>query len=382
MSLNNKRKTFFNFHFSFFIFSIILHSSLFIFHFSFSSFSQTYFTESNNKITLTPTGVSHLASLPLKCIGKEFPVKPMYVMSDSSYTFPKKMNPAFYGCFDWHSCVHGNWLLVALLKRYPRMPESQAIMDKLTSHITAENIRAELNLIRGDNKSFERPYGWGWLLQLQNELLTWNTPEARKLSVNLAPLAQFIAKEYTGYLKKLSYPVREPEHLNLALSLCFAWDYGKFVNDTALLSGIRTAARRFYANDKNCPVAYEPGGYDFLSPCLEEADIMQRVLSKAEFNKWLRQFMPTIYQDPASMFRIAEVSDPTDGKIVHLHGLNFSRAWCLNNIANQMDGGASDKVRALAVQHLKKSFPHVASGSYEGEHWLATFAYYALLSFR
>jgi hypothetical protein len=323
-----------------------------------------------------------LASLPLKCIDKEFPVKAMYVLSDSSFSFPKKMNPAFYGCFDWHSCVHGNWLLVALLKQFPALPERATIMAKLKNHITAENINTELAIFNKDNKSFERPYGWGWLLQLQRELLTWEDAEAKSLSDNLSPLANYISQSYVTYLKKLSYPVREPEHLNLALSLCFAWDYGQVVKDTLLMDAIKTAAIRFYTNDKNCPVEYEPGGYDFLSPCLEEADIMQRVLSKKEFNVWLQKFMPQLYVNPASLFSIAEVSDPTDGKIVHLHGLNFSRAWCLNHLADAMNAGDKEKVRAVASTHFKQSFPHVASGSYEGEHWLATFAYYALLSFR
>jgi len=195
-------------------------------------------------------------------------------------------------------------------------------------------------------------------------------------------LSTHISSSYVTYLKKLSYPVREPEHLNLALSLCFAWDYGQVVKDTLLLDAIKKAALRFYANDKNCPVEYEPGGYDFLSPCLEEADIMQRVLSKKEFNAWLQKFMPQLYLNPSSLFSIAEVSDPTDGKIVHLHGLNFSRAWCLNNLAEAMNAGDRKKVRAVASAHFKQSFSHVASGTYEGEHWLATFAYYALLSFR
>jgi len=302
---------------------------------------QEYFTEINNKLTLTQKGASHLASLPLKCMDKEFPVKAMYVLSDSSFTFPKKMNPAFYGCFDWHSCVHGNWLLVALLKRFPGLPERETIISKLKNHITEES-----------------------------------------LSTNLAPLAAHISSSYVSYLKKLSYPVREPEHLNLALSLCFAWDYGMTVNDSNLTNSIKEAAIRFYSNDINCPVEYEPGGYDFLSPCLEEADIMQRVLSKNEFNQWLRKFLPGIYENPYALFRIAEVSDPNDGKIVHLHGLNFSRAWCMNNIASSMEGGNIETLRSLSAEHFKKSFPHVASGSYEGEHWLATFAYYALLSFR
>lgn len=343
--------------------------------------AQEHFIREGSRIRLTDRGASHLASLPLKCIGQEFPVKPMYVMSDSSYTYPSKMNPAFSGCFDWHSCVHGNWLLVALLKRHPQMPERDSIVHTLRRHLTAENIRTELALFQGDNKSFERPYGWGWLLQLQRELLDWDDPLGRELSGNLDPLARHIASAYIPYLKKLSYPVREPEHLNLALSLCFAWDYAQQVQDTALLASIRSEALRFYAKDRDCPVAYEPGGYDFLSPCLEEADIMQRILPPREFDAWLRGFLPGLYTDPASQFILAEVSDPTDGKIVHLHGLNFSRAWCLNHIADRMQGGPSGKVRDLAAAHLERSFPHIASGAYEGEHWLASFAYHALLSF-
>lgn len=346
-----------------------------------SASAQDYFTREGSRIRLTDRGASHLASLPLKCIGQEFPVKPQYVMSDSSFTSPRKMHPAFYGCFDWHSSVHGHWLLVALLRHHPQLPERDSIVRTLRRQLTAEHIRTELALFQGDNKNFERPYGWGWLLQLQRELLRWDDPTGRELAANLDPLARHIAGSYIGYLRKLSYPVREPEHLNLAFSLCFAWDYAQEVQDTALLAVIRSEALRLYAKDRDCPVAYEPGGYDFLSPCLEEADLMQRVMPAGAFDAWLRVFLPGLYTDPASQFILAEVSDPTDGKIVHLHGLNFSRTWCLNRIAARMEGGPADRVRDLAAAHLERSFPHIASGAYEGEHWLASFAYQALLSF-
>ena len=353
----------------------------FIFILSFNYIkAQNFYTEENGKITLTQQGASHLTSLPLKCLDKEFPFKPGYVISDTTFTSPKKLHPAFCGCYDWHSCVHGHWLLVALLKQFPQMPEADSILCKLERHLSAENIRAELDLFRGENTSFERPYGWGWILQLQNELLTWNTPSGKELSRNLYPLASFIAKEWIGFLDKLQYPVREPEHYNLAFSMCLSWDYAITVNDTTLQNAIKKSAKRFYSDDLNCPVEYEPGGYDFLSPCLEEADIMQRIMSGKDFNSWLYKFMPELYANPAALFKVGEVSDPTDGKMVHLYGLNFNRAWCLYDIAAKMPEEKRKPVRDLALEHFKYSFPHVVSGAYEGEHWLATYVVLALRS--
>ena len=351
----------------------------FIFILSFISIkAQQLYIEENGKISLTQQGVSHLASLPLKCLDKEFPFKPWYVISDTTFTTPKKMQPAFCGCYDWHSCVHGHWLLVALLKQYPEMPEADSILTKLKRHLSAENIRTELALFKGDNLTFERPYGWGWILQLQNELLTWNTPTGRELSQNLNPLARFLANEWVGFLNKLQYPVREPEHYNLAFSMCLAWDYAITVRDTVLQNSIKKSAIRFYKNDIACPASYEPGGYDFLSPCLEEADLMQRILPGKEFNLWFNKFMPELYNNPGELFRVCDVPDPADAKMVHLYGLNFSRAWCLYDIAAKMPVEKRQQVRALAIQHFKYSLPHVVSGAYEGDHWLATFALLAI----
>lgn len=353
---------------------------IFILSFCYVNAQQKYYTEENGKTVLSQQGASHLASLPLKCIDKQFPFKPWYVLSDSIMLNPKKVHPAFCGCFDWHSSVHGHWLLVALVKQYPQMPESNTIIGKLEKHLTAENIKTELALFKGDNKSFERPYGWAWILQLQNELLSWNTPTGKKLSSNLDPLARFIANEWIGFLNKLQYPVREPEHLNSAFSMCLAWDYAISVKDTALQNTIKKSAIRFFIKDVNCPTAYEPGGYDFLSPCLEEADLMRRILPKKEFNVWLRKFMPALYTKPSTLFQVGIVSDPTDGKMAHLDGLNFARAWCLHEIAAEMPVGNAKPVRALALEHFKYSLPHVASGAYEGDHWLATYVVLALRS--
>lgn len=343
--------------------------------------AQQLYSENNGKLKLTLQGASHLASLPLKCIDKEYPYKPGYVISDSSFSNPQKLHPAFCGCFDWHSSVHGHWLLVALLKQYPQMPEADIIRQKLNNQLSAENIKIESAIFKGDNKTFERPYGWAWILQLQNELLTWNDITGRQLSSNLNPLARLIANEWVGYLEKLQYPVREPEHFNSAFSMCLAWDYALTAKDTLLQKSIKKAALRFFKKDANCPTSYEPGGYDFLSPCLEEADLMQRILPKKEFAIWLKKFMPELYTNPKAAFQVGIVSDPNDGKMTHLYGLDFSRAWCLNDIAGSMPAIQAKAVRALALKHFKYALPHVASGAYEGDHWLATYVVYALGSF-
>ncbi len=345
--------------------------------------AQQLYIQDKGGISLTQQGASHLASLPLKCLDKTFPFKSWITMSDSSFiTNPKNLHPAFCGCFDWHSCVHAHWLLVSLLKQFPGMPEADSILRKLQRHLSAENIKTELALFKGDNKTFERPYGWGWLLQLQNELLTWNSPEGKELSNHLQPLAQHISGQWKLYLDNLQYPVREPEHFNTAMGMCLTWDYTITTNDTSLQKSIKTAAMRFYAKDVNCPTSYEPGGYDFLSPCLVEADLMQRIMPKNEFNVWLKDFMPLLYSKPSELFSVGVVSDPTDGKMVHLYGLNFNRAWCLYHIAAKMPEANAPPVRELALQHFMYSLPHVVSGAYEGDHWLATFVVYALKSLK
>ncbi|MDB5230935.1 MAG: hypothetical protein JWN76_1740 [Chitinophagaceae bacterium] len=342
------------------------------------SYSQEHYIIKNGKYELTEKGASHLAQLPLKCMQQEFPYKTGITFSDTSLIQrPKTYHPAFYGCFDWHSSVHGHWMLVRLLKLFPQMQDEPLIRTKLSQNLSEENIQTEIKIFQQkDNKGFERTYGWAWLMQLENELLTWNDPLGKQLAKNVKPLADQLTQLYKEYLKKLVYPLRMGEHPNLAFGLRLAWDYALQVKDDSFKTAIKDAALRFYKNDKAGPLEYEPGGSDFLSPCLEEADLMWRILPSAEYKKWVVQFLPSLFKQNISLAP-GEVKDRTDGKLVHLDGLNLSRAWCLYGIAKH--AGKNKKALAdLAITHLQAALPHVASGDYMGEHWLASFAVYSL----
>jgi hypothetical protein len=330
-------------------------------------------------LELTSAGAGHLSQLPLRCMQQEFPYKTGVTFSDSSLVVnPRTYHPAFYGCYDWHSSVHGHWMLVRLLKSFNDLPKKEEIRTKLSQNLTAEHIRQEQQLFTNkENKGFERIYGWSWLLQLQRELLTWNDPMGKELAANVQPLATQFSKAYIDFLGKLMYPIRVGEHTNLAFGLCLAWDYAETTKDIALQNAIREAATRFYLNDKNCPVSWEPGGYDFLSPCLEEADLMWRVLPNEKYQTWVKEFIPDLFKKDNQIFKVAQVKDHTDGKLVHLYGLNLSRAWCLYGIARHTKEN-TDQILQMANKHLEASIPHVASGDYAGEHWLASFAVYAL----
>ena len=342
------------------------------------SYSQEHYIIKNGKYELTEKGAAHLAQLPLKCMQQEFPYKTGITFSDTSLIQrPKTYHPAFYGCFDWHSSVHGHWMLVRLLKLFPAMQDEAMMRTKLSQNLSAQNIQTEIKIFQQkDNKGFERTYGWAWLLQLENELLTWNDPLGKQLAQNVKPLADQLTQLYVEYLKKLVYPVRMGEHPNLAFGLRLAWDYATQVKDDSFKNIIKDAALRFYKNDKNGPIEYEPGGSDFLSPCLEEADLMWRVLPSAEYQKWIVQFLPSLFKQNISLAP-GEVKDRTDGKLVHLDGLNLSRAWCLYGIAKHA-GKNKQALLNLANTHLQTALPHVASGDYMGEHWLASFAVYSL----
>lgn len=337
------------------------------------------YVHSGQAFRLTDKGASFFAALPLKCMDKEFPYKPGITLVDSSLvTKPRLIHPAFFGCFDWHSSVHGHWLLVKLLKRFPNMPEAAIIRSRLAAHLTAENIQQEMVIFKGDNLGFERTYGWAWLLYLQKELLTWNDPLGRSLSSNLQPLAELLSKEWVKYLGKIAYPIRVGEHTNLAFGLALGYDYAAASKDTALQRAMKETAIRFYYADKGCPVSWEPGGSDFLSPCLEEARLMGRLLDKTDYWRWLQRFLPQVTNMGTMIFRLAIVNDRTDGKLAHLDGLNLSRSAALLEIATHIPASFAKNLRAEAAYFLSAALPHVASGSYAGEHWLASFAVYAL----
>ena len=324
---------------------------------------------------------NRLAQLPLHCIDTEYPNKLGQTLgSDEDLLSPKTLHPAFYGCFDWHSSVHGHWSLVRLLKMFPNLENAQANKEILLKSISKENILTEIAFFEGEhNKSFERTYGWAWLLKLAEELHTWDDSTARTLENNLQPLTDFIANKYIEFLPKLNYPIRVGEHPNTAFGLSFAWDYAVAVGKQDLINIIETRAKDFYLMDENCPLSWEPGGYDFLSPCLEEAALMKRILSEADFKSWMASFLPQL-KDPSFTLETGKVSDRTDGKLVHLDGVNFSRAWSLNKISDGLS--EYSHLKNIANQHINYSLPSIVEDSYEGGHWLGSFAIYALDSIR
>jgi len=320
---------------------------------------------------------NNLAQMPLHCMQQEFPNKLGQTLADENdIGTPKELHPAFYGCFDWHSSVHGHWTLIRLLKTFPELNERDLIEQKLKENISAENILSELEYFkRSTEKSYERTYGWAWLLKLTEELHTWDNPLAKELEDNLQPLTNFIVEKYIDFLPRLKYPIRVGEHTNTAFGLTFAWDYANTTNSSELKTLIERRAREFYFSDKQCPLSWEPSGFDFLSPCLEEADLMRRVLTKDEFKIWLGEFLPQL-SDTNFNLETAKILDRTDGKLVHLDGLNFSRAWCLYGIANNFE--EYNHLKKIANEHIAYSLPNVVGDSYEGGHWLGSFVIYAL----
>lgn len=322
---------------------------------------------------------NRLASLPIHCINTEYPNKLGQVLGgNEDLKSPQELHPAFYGCFDWHSAVHGHWSLVKLLKEFPELNAREDIIQKLLANISKENIAQEVLYFKGKhNTSYERTYGWAWLLKLAEELHTWNHPKARILEANLQPLTDLIVERYLEFLPKLNYPIRVGEHPNTAFGLSFAYDYALATDNAQLQTLIETRAKEFYSDDQDCPLEWEPSGFDFLSPCLEEAALMKRVLPKEEFLSWINDFLPELNNEDFDI-EVGKVSDRTDGKLVHLDGVNFSRAWSLNYIAKDLP--EFNHLQNLANKHINYSLPSIVGDSYEGGHWLGSFAIYALNS--
>ncbi|MDO5972026.1 DUF2891 domain-containing protein [Flavivirga aquimarina] len=324
-------------------------------------------------------GANTLAELPLHCMNTEYPNRLSQTLGgEDDLKTPSVLHPAFYGCFDWHSAVHGHWSLVSLLKSFPEMDKAETIKQKLLQNISKENIEIEVSYFFGKhNKSYERTYGWAWLLKLAEELHSWDTEIARELENNLQPLTDLIVGKYIEFLPKLNYPIRVGEHPNTAFGLSFAWDYANTVKNDTLKSLIEQRAKDFYLKDVGCPIIWEPSGYDFLSPCLEEAALMKRVLTTAEFKVWIHMFLPQL-RDENFALETGKVSDRKDGKLVHLDGVNFSRAWSLNKIAEGLSEYAH--LKPIANHHINHSLPSIVGDSYEGGHWLGSFAIYSLNS--
>ena len=325
------------------------------------------------------------AKLALACVHKEYPNKIAHVLnSDADVAPPRKLTPAFCGCYDWHSSVHGHWLLVRLVRTFPEASFAGAARDALKQSLSAENLKQEAAYIRGEGRSsFERPYGLSWLLQLCAELREWDDPQAREWSANLKPLEDAAVERLTTWLPKLSHPVRVGEHDQTAFGLGLVFDYARTAKNDALAKLIRDSAKKFFLADKNCPLAYEPSGEDFLSPCLGEADLMRRVLPQKEFASWLKQFMPQIPvgregSENADWLRVTISPDPSDPKLAHLDGLNLSRAWMLEGILSALpdDDPRRPALQAAADAHRHAGLAAVTGEHYEGGHWLASFAVY------
>jgi hypothetical protein len=329
------------------------------------------------ELKLTRDDASRFAKLALTCVRQEYPNKPDHVMKDATdVRSPKAQHPAFYGCYDWHSCVHGHWLLVHLLKEYPDLPEAHDIRAALDENLTPENIKGELAYLEGpERKSFERTYGWAWLLKLEAELRYFDDHDGVRWFTDLKPLADALALRYAEFLPKQTYPIRTGVHPNTAFGLSFALDYALAVNDVKLAVLLVQRSQDYFLKDRDYPAVWEPGGEDFFSPALMEADLMRRALDAKKFPAWFHKFLPNL---PKNLLTPATVSDRSDPKLVHLDGLNLSRAWTMRSIAAALPKkDPARKVLAQAAEsHAKDALANVASGHYEGEHWLATFAVY------
>jgi hypothetical protein len=335
-------------------------------------------------LALTPAEASRFAELALRCVTREYPNKLDHVMNDSSEVRPpKSLHPSFYGCFDWHSSVHGHWMLARILRQFPDLPEVGRIREALGANLSAENLKLEVSYLdKPERQSFERTYGWAWLLKLAEELRKSEDPMVAGWAANLKPLADALASRYMDFLPKQNYPIRTGVHPNTAFGLAFALDYAQSCSDKKLESLIRERSMTYFAGDKDYPGAWEPGGEDFFSPALMEAYLMRRVMKPGEFAGWFHRFLPGITGGhPAALLEPAKVTDRTDPKLVHLDGLNLSRAWCMKSISAGLppSDGSIKILKDSADLHARAGLSHVASGDYAGEHWLASFAVFLLL---
>ena len=332
---------------------------------------------------LTAAFASRLARVALGNVATEYPTKQDHVLAASSDAQTSRaLHPAFYGSFDWHSCVHMHWSLARLRRLFPALPERAAIDRVFDAHLDAAKIAAELAyLARPATGSFERPYGWAWLLELARELGADDDPDAVRWSGAVAPLAQAFAQRFRAWLPRADYPVRYGMHANGAFALAFAIDYARAAGDDALERACTSRALSWFGDDRDAPARWEPSGADFLSPSLVEADLMRRVLPHDRYGDWLDGFLPGIaHGEPAPLFAPVKVSDRADPQIVHLDGLNLSRAWSMTGVANALPPGDARAV-ALATaarRHVDAGLAGLDSADYMGAHWLASFALLAL----
>jgi hypothetical protein len=341
------------------------------------------------RTSLDEAAAARFATLALKCLHQEYPNHISHTLgADTDARPPRVLTPAFYGCYDWHSAVHAHWLLVRLVRVFPDAAFAPEARAAVTRSLTSANIEAEVGYLRGAGRaSFERPYGLAWLLELAAELRHFDDPDARRWSVTLLPLETEVAARLESWLPRLHYPIRIGEHDQTAFSFGLMWDWAGVAQAQQMRTLLEDAAQRFYQHDRDCPLAYEPSGEDFLSPCLAEADFMRRVLGPRAFASWLAHFLPQLphgagtrtSQRPGAPWLVpGVVTERADPKLAHIDGLNLSRAWMLEGIAHALPAHDArvPALLAAAARHRDAALPAVTGEHYEGGHWLGTFAVY------
>ena len=338
-------------------------------------------SENNVKeLNLNKELASKLIELSINCVDKKYPYKIGYRYSDSTWIKPHyEITPSFYGCWDWHSAVHGHWSMVKILKEFPNIKEAKTIKEKLRKNLNKDNLDKELAFFQNDfAKGFERTYGWAWLMLLYSELITWDNVEANNWAKNLKPLIDLLSSRTRDFLKILSKPLRPGTHSNTAFSFSLMFEYAEKTNDIKLMEAIKNYSIKHFSYDKDCPVNYEPSGTDFISPCLAEAELMSKILSRKEFNIWINKFFPSFSENKfKNIIKPPIVLDPQDPGIGHLIGLMFHRSWTLKKISSSIDNDKSSKLlRNISNNHSIKGFDIMFDSGYGGEHWLSTFAIY------
>jgi Protein of unknown function (DUF2891) len=332
---------------------------------------------------LTEASASNFAQITLKCVQKQYPNSPGYVLNTAAdVVAPEKAHPSFFGCYDWHSSVHGHWMLARLLRLFPALPEVTQIKKALGGNLSAANVKIEAAYFqKPGTQAFERMYGWAWTLKLAEELHVSSSAEAKQWEQNLQPLTDVIMQKYIDFLPKQTYSIRTGLHPNTAFGLAFALDYANTTGNAKLKEILVSRSNDYFSGDTDYPAKLEPNGSDFLSPTLIEADLMRRVLAPDKFADWFHKYLPALGKgEPKNLLEIAVVTDRSDPQLGHLDGLNLSRAWCMRHVAAALPAG--DPARAVLETaghtHAVDALNHVATGHYEGEHWLASFAVYLL----
>ena len=325
-----------------------------------------------------------LVNLSLKCVDKKFPYKIGYRFNSPEWIKPHyEVTPSFYGCWDWHSAVHGHWTMIKILKLFPNISVKDDIRLKLRKNLSKERLEAEYHFFNDNDfaKTFERTYGWAWLMKLYSELATWDDPEGQIWAENMLPLVNLLSQKTIDYLQVLTSPLRPGTHVNTAFSFSLMHDYAMETNDNDLLNSIKNFSNKYFSSDKDCPTRYEPSGTDFLSPCLAEAESMSKTMEKDRFSIWLRTFLPPLTDDKFSpLLSPPLVLDPKDPGIGHLIGLMFHRAWTMNQLASVLPSSdeRGDVFTRLAAIHARAGYDIMFDSGYGGEHWLATFAVYMM----